>query len=123
MILLTGATGYIGSQLLPLLVARGHRVRCLVIRPEALAAHAKADVEIAAGDVLDAASLRAACAGVETAYYLVHNMASPAISRSATAPPRGSSERPRARPACAAFATSRPGRQPHLPLRPSAQPP
>ncbi len=77
MILLTGATGYIGSQLLPLLVARGHRVRCLARRPEALAAHAKADVEIAAGDVLDAASLRAACAGVETAYYLVHNMASP----------------------------------------------
>jgi len=74
-ILLTGATGYVGGQLLPLLLARGERVRCLARRPEALASKAPG-AEVAAGDVRDRAAVRRAMAGVDAAYYLVHSMAS-----------------------------------------------
>lgn len=74
LILITGATGYVGGELLQALLAAGHRVRCLARRPEAL--RAVAGAEVVRGDVLDAASVRAAMAGVDTAYYLVHSMSS-----------------------------------------------
>ncbi len=73
-ILLTGATGYIGGRLLPLLRQRGLEVRCLARRPEFLAAHVPPGTEIVAGDVLDRQSLDAAMAGIHTAYFLVHSM-------------------------------------------------
>lgn len=73
-ILLTGATGYVGGRLLPLLVEDGWRVRCLARHPEHLAARVPDDVEVVAGDLLDAASLSAAMQGVEAAFYLVHSM-------------------------------------------------
>lgn len=72
MILLTGATGYVGGELLPLLLSSGHRVRCLTRRPEALDARG---AEVVAGDVLDPAALETAMAGVDAAFYLVHAMA------------------------------------------------
>ena len=77
LILLTGATGYVGGELLKALLATGHWVRCMARRPEALRAAAGAGVEVVRGDALDAASVRAAMAGVDTAYYLVHSMGSP----------------------------------------------
>lgn len=73
-ILVTGATGYIGGRLLPLLVEDGWGVRCLARQPERLAARVPAGVEVVPGDVLDAASLSPAMQGVEAAYYLVHSM-------------------------------------------------
>lgn len=73
-ILLTGATGYVGGRLLPRLLARRHLVRCLARDPARFSAPAGA--EVARGDVLDPASLAPALAGVDTAYYLVHLMAS-----------------------------------------------
>ncbi|MCC6862790.1 MAG: SDR family oxidoreductase [Bryobacterales bacterium] len=76
MILLTGATGYVGAELLAVLLAGGRRVRCLARRPEALKSGAGEGAEIVRGDVLDAASLRQAMAGVHAAYYLVHSMGS-----------------------------------------------
>ncbi|HMU61913.1 MAG TPA: NAD(P)H-binding protein, partial [Gemmatimonadales bacterium] len=75
-ILLTGATGYVGGRLLPLLEQRGSRVRCLVRRPEALTSRVAASTEVVAGDVLDPSTLEAALNGVEVAYYLVHSMGS-----------------------------------------------
>jgi len=51
-------------------------VRCLARHPEALKAKALSGVEVVAGDVLDAASVRSAMAGIDTAYYLVHSMGS-----------------------------------------------
>lgn len=72
-VLLTGATGYIGGKLLPPLVARGCRVRCMVRNPNSLSAPG---LEVVRGDVLDPESLAAAMAGVDVAYYLVHLMAS-----------------------------------------------
>jgi uncharacterized protein YbjT (DUF2867 family) len=75
-ILLTGATGYIGGLLLPLLESRGHRVRCLARRPDRLRQRADPATEIVEGDVRDPASLALAMAGVDVAIYLVHSMGS-----------------------------------------------
>ncbi len=75
-ILLTGATGYVGGELLTALLAGGHDVRCLARHPEALLERKLHGVEVVAGDVLDAGSLAGAMAGVDVAYYLVHSMGS-----------------------------------------------
>lgn len=76
LILLTGATGYVGGRLLRVLEHQGQRVRCLARRPEFLSPRVSATTEIVAGDVLDPSSLRAALRGVRVAYYLVHSMGS-----------------------------------------------
>ncbi len=73
-ILVTGATGYIGGRLLPLLSAAGWRVRCLVRHPENLASRVPAGVEVQRGDMLEPGSLPAALAGIDAAFYLVHSM-------------------------------------------------
>jgi uncharacterized protein YbjT (DUF2867 family) len=75
-ILLTGASGYVGGRLLRALRESGYPVRCLVRRPEFLASRLDQHTEVVGGDVLDAATLPPACAGVHTAYYLVHSMGS-----------------------------------------------
>ncbi|MFI9045710.1 SDR family oxidoreductase [Streptomyces sp. NPDC053427] len=71
--LVTGATGYIGGRLVPELLDAGYRVRCLARSPEKLRDHPWAGrVEVVRGDVGDAASVGAAMAGIDVAYYLVH---------------------------------------------------
>lgn len=80
-ILLTGATGYIGGRLLPILSGEGHHVRCLSRRPDELRerlAHESGatGASVVGGDVLDADSLAEAFRDIETAYYLVHSMGS-----------------------------------------------
>lgn len=72
-VLLTGATGYVGGRLLPLLVEKGHSVRCLTRRAVGNVSF-DADVEVAVGNALDEASLMDALEGIETAYYLIHSM-------------------------------------------------
>jgi uncharacterized protein YbjT (DUF2867 family) len=76
LILLTGATGYIGGRLLHAFEAAGYRVRCLSRHPEALSQRVARTTEVVKGDVLEAASLPPAMVGVHTAYYMVHAMAS-----------------------------------------------
>ncbi|HSD50272.1 MAG TPA: DUF2867 domain-containing protein, partial [Candidatus Methylomirabilis sp.] len=76
MILVTGATGYVGGRLTAALERAGHRVRCLARRPEALEGRVAAGTEIVQGDCLNLESLKVAMAGVHTAYYLVHSMGS-----------------------------------------------
>ena len=76
MILLTGATGYVGGRLLAALEASGHRVRCLARRPEFLAGRVGAGTEVVPGDCLKPETLGAALAGVDTAFYMVHSMGS-----------------------------------------------
>lgn len=71
-ILLTGASGYIGGRLLPVLLARGHAVRCLARAPERLVLPPGA--EAVRGDAATGAGLEAALAGADTAYYLIHSM-------------------------------------------------
>ena len=74
LILLTGATGYVGGRLLSVLQDRGIQVRCLTRRPQVLNDRSNATTEIVAGDVLDRESLARALADVDTAYYFVHSM-------------------------------------------------
>ncbi len=74
-ILVTGATGYIGGRLVPLLLELGHRVRVVVRDPARVAGRSwSSRVEIVRGDVEDPASLVEAVSGVDAAYYLVHLM-------------------------------------------------
>ena len=79
-ILLTGATGYIGQRLLPLLVAAGHDVVCLVrdprrfSLPDTLPEALHARVQVAQGDLLAPGSLAHLPTDLDAAYYLVHSM-------------------------------------------------
>ena len=76
LVLLTGASGYVGGRLLGALVRTGHRVRCLARRPDFLASRVSPPTTVVRGDCLDSASLGPALAGVHSAYYLVHSMGS-----------------------------------------------
>lgn len=69
MILLTGATGTIGSALLRRLTTDGRRVRCLVRDPKRLGSE-RVRVQIALGDLADPASFRNALRGVGTVVHL-----------------------------------------------------
>ena len=74
-ILVTGATGYIGGRLIPLLLDRGHSVRVMVRDPARAAGRSwSSQVEVVRGDVEDPATLADAVTGVNAAYYLVHLM-------------------------------------------------
>ena len=74
-ILVTGATGYVGGRLVPRLLAAGYRVRCLVRDPARLQGRVWLNqVELAQGDVLQPASLVAAMRDVSMVYYLVHSL-------------------------------------------------
>jgi NADH dehydrogenase len=68
-LLLTGATGRVGSALLPRLTARGEAIRCLVRDPRRLGP-ARVHVQIALGDLADPGSFRHALRGVRTVVHL-----------------------------------------------------
>lgn len=73
--LVTGASGYIGGRLVPVLLGEKYRVRCLVRSPDKLRDQPWAGaVEIVPGDVTDADSVGEAMHGVDVAYYLVHTL-------------------------------------------------
>jgi len=69
-VLVTGATGLIGASVARELAARGHAVRALVRAASDPAPLAGIAVELARGDVLDAASVRAALAGCDAVVHL-----------------------------------------------------
>jgi len=69
MLLLTGATGLVGSAVLRRLVAEGDQVRCLVRNPRRLGAQ-RVRVQIALGDLTDPPSFRNALRGVQTVVHL-----------------------------------------------------
>lgn len=72
----TGATGYVGGRLVPLLLDEGYPVRVLARAPSKLDGRPWRDrVEVCAGDVLDANTIPEFMRGLDTAYYLVHSMA------------------------------------------------
>lgn len=69
-VLVTGASGFVGSRLCPALIDAGHEVRAMTRRPESYSGAG----EPVAGDVHDAASLATALDGCDAAYYLVHSL-------------------------------------------------
>ncbi|MEM7185813.1 MAG: SDR family oxidoreductase [Bacteroidota bacterium] len=77
-VLLTGATGYIGKRMLPVLVEAGHDVICCVRDkkrfhpPESL----MDKIEVIQVDLLDNVSLKDIPDNIDGAYYLVHSMSS-----------------------------------------------
>lgn len=74
-VLLTGATGFVGSALYPALAGAGLDVRCAT-RDEAAAARRRPDQRWVRADVSDRDSTRRALEGCDAAFYLVHGMAS-----------------------------------------------
>jgi len=69
-VLVTGATGFVGSQLARALVDAGHEVRAMTRRPDR---YGGAGTPVG-GDVCDPASLGPALEDQEAAYYLVHSL-------------------------------------------------
>jgi len=73
LILVTGATGYVGGRLVPKLLEAGYRVRCLVRDVSRLQGRAwSKKVEVVAGDALNLDELASAMKDVSVAYYLMH---------------------------------------------------
>jgi uncharacterized protein YbjT (DUF2867 family) len=68
-VLVSGISGYIGSQLVPRLLADGHSVRGMSRRPDVAA-----PVEVLRADAVSGAGLDRALAGADVAYYLIHSM-------------------------------------------------
>ena len=77
-ILLTGATGYIGQRLLPVLIEQGHHIICAVRDlnrfnpPKSL----QENISVIEIDLLDKESLKNIPIKIDVAYYLVHSMSS-----------------------------------------------
>src|SRR5437764_11890847 len=76
-ILVTRASGFVGSRLVTALEEAGHDVRAMTRRP---GRYEGAGIPVA-GDVGDEESLREALAGCEVAYYLVHSLDDPDFER------------------------------------------
>lgn len=77
LILVTGATGYIASRLIPRLLDSGYRVRALARDPLRLKGRSWYNqIDIVQADVTSPSTLAKAFDGVHTAYYLIHNMSS-----------------------------------------------
>lgn len=76
-ILLTGANGYIGMRLLPVLVEQGHQIVALVRNRDRFSCptYAESQVEIVEGDLLKPETLEGIPTDIDIAYYLVHAMA------------------------------------------------
>ncbi|MFJ6415565.1 SDR family oxidoreductase [Paeniglutamicibacter sp. NPDC091659] len=74
-IAVTGASGYIGGRLVPLLLENGHEVRVLTRRKDALRdVPWRAEVEVIEGDLTDLQAAQELCRGASVLYYLVHSM-------------------------------------------------
>lgn len=74
-ILVSGATGYVGGRLVPILLERNYKVRCMVRDTSVIEGRGWGNIEIVGGDVLRYETILSAMQDVSVAYYLVHSMA------------------------------------------------
>jgi uncharacterized protein YbjT (DUF2867 family) len=75
LVVVFGASGYIGGRLIPALLSAGYAVRAVSRRSDSLASHPwRSSVEVVEADLLDPSTLAAALEGATAAYYLVHSM-------------------------------------------------
>ncbi|MFD2744011.1 MULTISPECIES: DUF2867 domain-containing protein [Sphingobacterium] len=77
-ILLTGATGYIGKRMLPVLLQAGYEVICLVRDASRISfpSNTNTKLSIVEADLTDATTLDQIPKDIDVAYYLVHSMGS-----------------------------------------------
>lgn len=75
-VLLTGATGYVGSALAPRLLRDGHSVRGLSRHT----AQVTGGIPILSGDAVSGSGLREALEGVQVAYFLIHSMEAASVN-------------------------------------------
>jgi uncharacterized protein YbjT (DUF2867 family) len=82
-VLVLGASGFVGSRLVPELLKRGIGLRLFVRDPAKLLPSdlKSSEVEICRGDLLTGEGLDAALSGVHSAYYLVHSMGGKSVFR------------------------------------------
>jgi uncharacterized protein YbjT (DUF2867 family) len=73
-VLVTGCSGYVGSQLVPALLERGHYVVCMTRDPRKVTSKFPRRVNVVQADALDAASLAPVLRGIDVAYYLIHSL-------------------------------------------------
>jgi len=73
-ILVTGATGYVGGRLVPVLLDRGNDVRTTASSPDRQMPWWSDGVETVVMNALDRRQVIAACDGVDVVYYLIHGM-------------------------------------------------
>lgn len=74
LVLVTGATGHVGSHLIPVLLAEGYRVRVLSRNPRRLDPEWRDQVQVVEGDATRRSDLDRALADVDVAYHLMHSM-------------------------------------------------
>ncbi|MBC7687413.1 MAG: NAD-dependent epimerase/dehydratase family protein, partial [Aquabacterium sp.] len=76
-ILVTGANGYIGQRLIPVLLDAGHRLYCCVRNKSRFAAeHLNENISIIEIDFLEDCSKKKFPVQIDTAYFLIHSMSS-----------------------------------------------
>jgi uncharacterized protein YbjT (DUF2867 family) len=105
-ILVTGASGFVGSLLIPRLLSDGHAIRALgrdrARVTEALALERApenaAELEVVRGDALTGRGLTEALADIEVAYYLIHSMEGPRAGAPSPYPESPNVSAPRAFP-------------------------
>ena len=74
-ILVTGASGFVGSRLCPELAKAGHEVMAMTRSPDRY----QGAGQPVRGDVHDPASIADALRGCDAAYYLVHSLGRPRL--------------------------------------------
>jgi uncharacterized protein YbjT (DUF2867 family) len=84
-ILVTGASGFVGSELIPRLLSDRHDVRALARDPTRVQS---AGFDVVAANVLTGEGLASALRGIEVAYYLIHSMERSLSGRDAPFPER-----------------------------------
>lgn len=77
LVAVTGASGYIGGRLVPLLLGKGHQVRVFTRDAQRLRdVPWRGQVEVVEGDLQDPAAVAKLCKDADLVYYLVHSMSS-----------------------------------------------